>query len=249
MIAGPPSVNKRLEEHLIGISKGHKRDFRWESLGKLVRKYARGRRVLDVGCGTGHITLGLLKAGYEVTAIDTSTELVQFTRRMLLDRGFETDVRVLNLMEIERLSRKFDTIICLDVFEHVKDDILFIEGLSKVLEPKGRIIVSAPAFRSLYGPRDRQIGHLRRYQKTELSQKLTQASLSILQLRYWNFLGFFVVATTSGKLFHRGIYDRIRYSADILPKAVNTLLRYYFWTVENNVEFPVGLTLFAVCEK
>lgn len=72
---------------LIRISGSNKEDFRWRSLRDLVKSYVKGIRVLDAGCGTGHMALDLLKSGYEVTAIDVSPQLVDFAHSLIDKEG------------------------------------------------------------------------------------------------------------------------------------------------------------------
>lgn len=82
---------------------------------------------------------------------------------------------VLNLLDVEKLNKKFDTVICLDVIEHIKKDTLAIKKLLEVLDPGRRLIISVPVFKFLYGLRDRESGHFRRYEKREFLRKLERA--------------------------------------------------------------------------
>jgi 2-polyprenyl-3-methyl-5-hydroxy-6-metoxy-1,4-benzoquinol methylase len=239
---------EKLARHLMRISESNEEDFRWRSLRSLVKSYVRGVRVLDVGCGTGHMALDLLKAGYEVTAIDISPQLVNFSRSLIAREGFEADVRILDLLDIKKLNKKFDTIICLDVIEHMENDDLAIKKMSEVLEPRGRLIISVPAFKFLYGLRDKELGHFRRYEREEIRRKLLCASLDIIELRYWNFIGF-IPFIFFEKVLKRKIYEGMRYSGDPISKIINACLSLYFDKIERRFRLPFGLTLLIVCER
>jgi len=82
-----------------------KTDFRWRNLRKLVKTYIQGEKILDAGCGTGHLTLELLQDGFNVTAMDYSQELVNFTKEVLEQEGFLPDVHQLDLRNTQS-SRK-----------------------------------------------------------------------------------------------------------------------------------------------
>jgi 2-polyprenyl-3-methyl-5-hydroxy-6-metoxy-1,4-benzoquinol methylase len=237
---------KGIDKHLLRISENMCNDFRWKSLRELVKRYVKGRQILDVGCGTGHVTLDLAEAGYEVTATDISPNLVRLTRSRLNKCGLKADVRVLDLVEIESIDKRFDTIICLDVLEHVGDDSLAIRKLSTLLVSKGRLVVSVPTLEFLYGIRDRRLGHFRRYSKRRIVEILS-GSLRILEARYWNFIGIFPLAL-SVILREDPILESFRGSNSGFAKAINRVLTVYLETAENRIRCPLGATLLVVCE-
>jgi SAM-dependent methyltransferase len=65
-------------------------------------------------------------------------------------------------------GRLFDTILYIDVLEHIEDDKLELARAVRVLRPGGRLIVLAPAYQALYSPFDKAIGHYRRYDRRSL---------------------------------------------------------------------------------
>ena len=92
---------------------------------------------MDAGCGTGHTTLELLTEGYEVTAIDRSQELVDFTKRIIKEHNYKGNVYVLDLTNAKVLGEnKFDTISCLDVLKLIRDDELAIKNLYYILKKR-----------------------------------------------------------------------------------------------------------------
>jgi 2-polyprenyl-3-methyl-5-hydroxy-6-metoxy-1,4-benzoquinol methylase len=239
-----------LVNHLNRVHKYEKTDFRWYNLRKLAKKYVAGKYILDAGCGTGHTTLELLNEGYDVTAIDISQELVDFTQRIIKENKYMGNVYALDLTNAKVLGEnKFDTIVCLDVLEHIRDDELVLRNLCYILKKGGHLIVSVPALRFLYGSRDKKIGHYRRYGRAELIEKLKTSGFDIVDLRYWNFFGV-LPFLFSEKVLHKWVYDEFRYSrSSSFSIALNTILGWWFSKIENNVRPPIGLTLIAICRK
>ena len=235
---------------LAKVQKYEKTDFRWHNLRELVKKYVVGKYILDAGCGTGHTTLELLNSGYDVTAIDSSQEMVDFTQSILKESDYRGEVYFLDLTNTNVLGEnKFDTVVCLDVLEHIEDDELAIKNLYHVLKKNGHLIVSVPALRFLYGLRDKRIGHYRRYKRYELIEKLKAAGFEIVDLRYWNLLGV-LPFLFSEKVLHKGVYEEMRYSRkSSFSIALNALFDWWFSTIENTVRMPIGLTLIAICRK
>lgn len=238
-----------IEYHIEKIHNSGKKDFRWNNLRELVSRYLEGNSVLDAGCGTGHMTLKLLREGRTVTAIDCSEELTKFTQALIRKDSFKAEVYTLDLLNVNQLGKnKYENVVCLDVLEHIDNDELALQKLTSTLKEGGNLIISVPACSFLYGTRDKDIGHYRRYNKKTLINLINRAGLEIEEIRYWNFLGFFPVLL-SEKLFHKKISEEIRYSKKSHHIYLNSLLDWWFSIVENNLRFPIGLSLIAVCKK
>ncbi len=73
---------------------------------------------------------------------------------------------------VELRALRPDSVVCLNVLEHVRDDRLALEHMRQVLAPGGRAVFLLPAFESLYGPIDQNLGHFRRYSKASLGATL-----------------------------------------------------------------------------
>ena len=85
-------------------------------------------------------------------------------------------------------GQRFDSIVMLNVLEHIADDVAVLQTLGKLLEPEGRIILYVPALNGLYGPWDRKVGHYRRYAPWRLRAVLAAAGLVEVDVRYMNLL-------------------------------------------------------------
>ncbi len=239
-----------LVDHLVKIHNREKTDFRWRNLRKLVRKHVIGTQVLDAGCGTGHTTLELLREGYDVIAIDNSEDLISFTKNLIKKGDFSADVLQLDLTESIVLGEnRFDTILCLDVLEHIRNDRFAMENLYYILNKNSNLIISVPAIKYLYGIRDKKIGHFRRYDREELIDKLKESGFKVVDVRYWNFLGV-LPFLLSEKVLHKELNEGVRYSnRSFTSKMLNNILNTWFEVIENNVRFPVGLSIIVICKK
>ena len=151
-----------------------------------VRPYV-GQRVLEVGAGTGAMTR-LLYGRELIVASDKETPYLDRLRNAFRRRpGIVVERVDLESDEALELTRYgFDTVTCINVLEHTTDDVAALRRAHELLAPGGRVIVFVPAGRELFGSLDRGIGHLRRYDKDELMDKLRQAGFEIEDAGYQN---------------------------------------------------------------
>lgn len=162
-----------------------------------------GKNVLEVGCGIGNLTGLLLEVG-KVVASDMNPRYLQrvsdrFGGHCNLSGVFLWDIR----QDLSRdLPVSVDTILSSNVLEHVDDDEAVLSRFYRILPQGGRLVLLVPALRFLYNTFDRELGHLRRYTKRELVEKLQRNHFHIGSLKYFNFFGifgWFVNGTLLGK--------------------------------------------------
>jgi hypothetical protein len=84
-----------------------------------------------------------------------------------------------------------DSVIAVNVIEHIRDDAEFLQRTFSALAPGGTVVLFAPALGVLYGTLDESFEHYRRYSKPELIRMLTQARFSMEKVLYLNFVGIF----------------------------------------------------------
>lgn len=139
-------------------------------------------------------------------------------------------------------KNKFATIICINVLEHIDDDQGALQNIFNGLEHGGKLLLLVPAKKFAYSRLDKNLGHFRRYEKDELSQKLLSSGFVITKIRYFNFVG----------LLSWMIRDRIeRNHLQLSPKhvalfeAVVPLLK----KVESVIPVPLGVSLLCFAQK
>lgn len=145
-------------------------------------------RILDLGCGTGVVLSELNKVGCAV-GFDFSAEALRFCR----ERGLTNLVRG-DGEHLPFIQETFDAIVGLDIFEHIEDDVQAFREVYRTLKPGGTLILSVPAFKSLWGPHDVALMHFRRYTRSELRSKLESCGFEIEKASYSICLLFPLVA-------------------------------------------------------
>jgi SAM-dependent methyltransferase len=126
--------------------------------------------VLEVGCGTGNFTGLLARHANSVTAVDLDGEFIATAQQRWRHEPSIT-FRCCDATT-EHWNIGFDTIVLLDVLEHVEDDIGFLRSLRRALRPSGTLVLKVPSGNWLYGSMDQAIGHYRRYSKKTLRNAL-----------------------------------------------------------------------------
>jgi glycosyltransferase involved in cell wall biosynthesis len=145
-----------------------------------------GHRVLEVGAGHGSLT-ELIEHGRLVTATDLSGSCVQRLRQRFATRANVTVLQA-DLAETNG-DLQYDSIILINVLEHLDDDVEVLRTLRGLLAPGGSICIFVPAFQGLYSDFDRRLGHRRRYRRSQLIGVLDSAGYSIEDARYVNTVG------------------------------------------------------------
>ena len=85
--------------------------------------------------------------------------------------------------------QSFDTVICLNVLEHIADDVAALRKMAELCRPGGKVVILVPALKLLFGRMDRSFGHFRRYNRRTLRRTFRAAGLRVVHSRYFNMLG------------------------------------------------------------
>ncbi len=198
-----------------------------------------GNRILDVGCAIGNITQ--FYADREiVVGLDVVPEGLEVARELFADKNFEAhhmDVSSPALLQFRELN--LDTAVCLNVLEHVEDDVHALRNMRDTLVPGANICLLTPVNKWLYGPMDAIDHHFRRYTKAEMNAKLAEANLEVIHQRYFNMLGI-AAWFLQNRVFRRPMAAPAQYS---LYDALVPVLSF----LERVVPPPAGLSLVTVC--
>lgn len=222
---------------------------RQKALNKLILSYIIGKRVLDVGCGSGTLLELLLKAGFEAEGCDSSASQCNLAKERL-KKAKLSKINVYNvpLDAFSPKNGKYDTVACLDVIEHLKNDKKAITNLLNLTARGGRLLLVVPAMPSLWSKRDEEYGHYRRYTHQLLQKLLLNQPAKIEFIRHWNFAGALFL------WFFRGIGRELKTDYLMIEekeplKTINQLLYFWLANIESRIAFPFGLSLFLVAER
>jgi SAM-dependent methyltransferase len=148
-----------------------------------------GRRVLEIGAGIGNLSAFLVDRE-RLVLTDTEDYYLGRLRERFAGQPHVTVTR-LRLPDLAPTlaAERLDTVVCLNVLEHIEDDRGSLRAMYRLLQPGGRLVLLVPALRALYGTLDEALGHFRRYVPVELSEKLGAAGFLMRRLEYFNLAG------------------------------------------------------------
>jgi SAM-dependent methyltransferase len=149
-----------------------------------------GSRIVEVGAGTGSFSELLLELEFNsLSLVEPSTGMYQQLLRNLRLFDVKTYNHVFAQVAPEIRALRPDSIIYVNVLEHIEDDLSELRIINETLDNGGRLFIFVPALRWLHGSFDRQINHFRRYSKNELETKCTAAGFKVISSRYFDLLG------------------------------------------------------------
>jgi len=134
-------------------------------------------RILDVGCGAALFFDALQQFGH-VEGIDSDRAAVEQSGR------WRSRVAVGELDDGYEAGAPFDLILMLDVLEHVRSPDRLLRRAGEILTPGGRILVTVPAFNSLWTAHDDLNHHVRRYTAGEMRRTIALAGLLTMETQY-----------------------------------------------------------------
>lgn len=148
-----------------------------------------GRRVLEIGAGIGNMS-AFFADRERVVLTDTEDYYLTRLRERFAGKP-QLTVAALRLPAVAPplKAERLDTVVCLNVLEHIEDDRASLAAMHDLLEPGGRLVLLVPSLRVLYGTLDEALGHFRRYTPKELSTKLGDAGFRVRHLEYFNLAG------------------------------------------------------------
>ena len=151
--------------------------------------------ILEVGSGLGTISEKIIHdmgPSSHITLTDVSVRYVQLLR-IKYSSFKNVSVSKMDLNIREEYSKigyeKYDSIVAINVLEHVKDDLLALNGLYKMLKKGGILIILVPCHKFLFNVIDENLGHFRRYTKKEIRGKINGTNFTEVCMHYFNTVG------------------------------------------------------------
>jgi len=160
---------------------------------ELIRPHL-GRSVIEVGAGLGEFAAQLTGLDRHVVT-DLDPHAVEALATRFADRP-EVTARVLDLAawdadpdRADDLGGPVDSVLAINVLEHIEDDRGTLRALSRLVRPGGTVVMWVPGYMQLYGDFDRAVGHVRRYTPSTLTASFVAAGLDPVDVRPVNLLG------------------------------------------------------------
>ncbi len=158
---------------------------RW--MADTIRPYI-GDRILEVGAGIGNLTQALLPGKTFYIASDVDQEHLARLKARFRDTA-NLHVCSCDLTDSEHFTgfgSEVDTVVCLNVIEHIEDDLCALQNLHSVLSAGGRALVLVPHGQEIFGTLDEALGHHRRYSREELRNRLETAGFQVAEILEFN---------------------------------------------------------------
>jgi SAM-dependent methyltransferase len=204
-----------------------------------IRGYCRDA-VLEIGCGSGNLTRRLIPRDRYV-ASDINPHYLEALEAQLGDRPYlETSYcDVTNLSTFPSAGRAFDTVVCLNVVEHVKSDRVALTNIRSALVDGGTAVILVPQGQWNFGTLDTVLGHHRRYSRASLDQAATAAGFLVREIFEFNRIGT-VAWFLNGRILRRRTFGLFQiWMLDRLTPFFRLIDRFLPWS---------GLSLIAILE-
>ena len=203
-----------------------------------------GARLLDAGCGSGRNMVELARRG-AVTGIEVSDTSVGVARERSAG-----EVVAGSVLDMPFASESFDLAVCLDVIEHLEDDLGALRELRRVVAPGGALLVTVPAYQWLWSGHDVINHHYRRYTRRTLQRVAEQAGWR--QVRTTHFNSLLLPVAMLLRILDRFSRKTTESSLDLWvpPGPLNWLLERPLLLeaslIGHGVRIPAGLSLLGV---
>lgn len=206
-----------------------------------------GENVVEVGAGSGDFSSLLLDEKPKTLDLVEPSAMFELLKENISPKNAATEINFHRAIFAEvaikiAARQRPDSIIYVNVLEHIEDDSGELKLIYETLKPGGHCLIFVPALMALYGEFDRKIGHFRRYTKREIEEKCRAAGFKIIRSNYFDFAGIFpwyvkyrLLKSDSLESGAVALYDRI---AVPLVKAFETIL-----------PIPIGKNVLLIAQK
>ena len=232
------------------------------SLSKIIDSLPPGYRMLEIGCGTGNVLRMLEKICIhgKVVGMDLFAEGLQFARTRVACSLVQCD------LNFPPFQQDFSIIGMFDVLEHMEQDVAVLKNLGQMLSKNGVIVLTVPAFQSLFSYFDEASHHFRRYELDNLYSALSKAGYEVEYISYYMALTFPVVwlvrklsplvnrrkqvasQRENDELVHDMSVDELRI-VPVANEVMAWLLTREAWFVSHHIRIPFGTSLIAIARK
>lgn len=159
-----------------------------------IKPYLKGN-ILEIGSGLGTYSRKVARDFKKSSLWFSDVDLKNIVKLKKTFQNFSNvSVTKLDLNDPDdyaKISGRVDTVLALNVLEHLKDDGSVLNNIYNLLAKNGNLIILIPAHKFLFNCIDASTGHLRRYEKKEILKKIALSRFKIKKIFYFNFLSVF----------------------------------------------------------
>ena len=200
-----------------------------------------GRRICEVGSGIGNMSTLLLGGTPDLLVLTDTDSYYRDALRHRFDSRPDVVVEELTLPDRSAGARfrryGLDTVVALNVIEHIAEDLEAVRCMGNMLRPRGRAVILVPALQSLFGSLDRELGHQRRYTRKTLTGLMHEAGFRVERTFYFNLVGTFGWWVNARlRKASRIPVAQLRYFDNLVP-----VLR-----LEDRIPLPFGQSVIAI---
>ena len=209
--------------------------------------FPQARSLLEIGCGTGFVLMGLRAAfpSLKLVGSEVLSEGLQFAARRVPDAE-------LVQMDATRIpyADEFDVVGAFDMLEHIEEDEAVLKQMFRAVKPGGGVIVTVPQHKFLWSRVDELSGHVRRYTRRQLRDKVEAAGFQIERITSFAFLPLplMYVARLSKRTEVRDLRAELRIGG-VTNAFLEALLRMECVCIRAGVSLPVGGSLLLIARR
>lgn len=197
--------------------------------------------LLEIGSGTGNMSVFFMQKG-TTTLSDIDEGLLAGLKKRFYKNKFLTVKKIdISKSIVKSEKNKYQSIIAVNVLEHIKDDKKALRNMNILLKKNGKLLLLVPAKKIAFTQLDKKLGHFRRYEKNEFIEELKMSGFIIDEVYFFNILG----------LLSWIIRDKVEKGHQIKPyqAALFDLVVPLLKAIESAVKPPIGISLIAIARK
>ena len=148
-----------------------------------------GSSLLEIGTGQGNFKKYLSHRVKQYVSIDIDEKVIKRAKERDSGGNYIVADAASNDFSSKLKEFSFDTVMCVNVLEHIPDHKKAIANMLQVLRPGGHLLLFVPAFQALYNDMDKLAGHCRRYRKGDINELVAGLNVDIIMNEYFNSIG------------------------------------------------------------